>query len=391
MAELEFSITPAELGDLYDELQTALAEFEAQTRIQVRLRPIVSKAALDELTKFAIYKKGPDVSQIGSTWLEGLADMDALRPFSAEEVKTLGDPADFVPASWKSVTLPGQPEMWAVPWLADVRVLFYRRDILKRTGIDEQVAFQTPEAMEQTLAQLRASGVDIPWVVPTQHSWRTVHNAASWVWGAGGHLLSADGKRILFNQPKALAGFRAYFALGRYLVDEARGLADTESDMLFQTGKAAVTVSGPWLLAMPPELVAKVGITSPPGIPFVGGSHLVVWKNSRLAHEAVQLVQFLTGLHFQQCCKPGGLLPVRLKALDLFNTSSAEMGKYLQQSLTKGRSFPSAPLWQVIEARLADTLAATWGEALKAPDSNWDAILDDRLNRLAQRLSLTLG
>jgi hypothetical protein len=70
---------------------------------------------------------------------------------------------------------------------------------------------------------------------------------------------------------------------------------------------------------------------------------------------------------------------------------SAEMGKYLQQSLTKGRSFPSVPLWEVIEARLADTLAATWGEALKTPDSNWDAILDDRLNRLAQRLSLTLG
>jgi len=391
MAELEFSITPAELGDLYDELHTALAEFEAQTRIQVRLRPIVSKAALDELTKFAIYKKGPDVSQIGSTWLEGLADMDALRPFSAEEIKILGDPADFVPASWKSATLPGQPEMWAVPWLADVRVLFYRRDILKQAGIDEQVAFQTPEALEQTLAQLRASGVDIPWVVPTQHSWRTVHNAASWVWGAGGHLLSANGKQILFNQPKALAGFRAYFALGRYLVDEARGLTDTESDMLFQTGKAAVTVSGPWMLAMPPELVAKVGITSPPGIPFVGGSHLVVWKYSRLAREAVRLVQFLTGLRFQQCCKRGGLLPVRLTALDLFNTSSAEMGKYLQQSLTKGRSFPSVPLWQVIEARLADALAATWGEVLETPDSNWDAILDDRLNQLAQRLSLTLG
>lgn len=281
--------------------------------------------------------------------------------------------------------------MLAVPWLADVRILFYRRDILKRAGIDEQVAFQTPETLEQTLAQLRASGVNIPWVVPTQHSWRTVHNAASWVWGAGGDLLSADGKRILFNQPKALAGFRAYFALGRYLADEARGLTDTESDTLFQAGKAAVTVSGPWLLAMPPELVAKVGITSPPGIPFVGGSHLVVWKYRRLASEAVQLVQFLTSLHFQQSCKPGGLLPVRLKALDAFNMSSAEMGKYLQQSLTKGRSFPSVPLWEVIEARLADTLAATWREALKAPDSNWDAILDDRLNRLAQRLSLTLG
>ncbi|HUL12252.1 MAG TPA: extracellular solute-binding protein, partial [Methylococcaceae bacterium] len=204
MAELEFSITPAELGDLYDELQTALAEFEARTQIRVRLRPIVSKVALDELTKFAIYKKGPDVSQIGSTWLEGLADMDALRPFGAEEVKILGDPADYVPASWKIVTLLRQPEMWAVPWLADVRILFYRRDILKQAGIDEQVAFQTPEVLEHTLAQLRASGADIPWVVPTQHSWRTVHNAASWVWGAGGHLLSADGKQILFNQPKAL-------------------------------------------------------------------------------------------------------------------------------------------------------------------------------------------
>jgi hypothetical protein len=45
----------------------------------------------------------------------------------------------------------------------------------------------------------------------------------------------------------------------------------------------------------------------------------------------------------------------------------------------------------VIEARLAETLAAIWGEVLEAPDSNWDAILDGRLNQLAQRLSLAIG
>lgn len=394
MTELTLSITPTDAVEMTT-LQQVLKDFEKRTHIAVWLHEIDTKVAREEISHFADHVKGPDVSQVGSTWLHGIVDMNALRPFKTHEVEQIGNPADFIEASWKSTFLSGQPNVqWAIPWLADVRMIYYRRDLLEKAGIDEKGAFATPEIFEQTLQQLQASGIANPWVVPTQHSWRTLHNLASWIWGFGGDFLDASGKKVLFANPEALAGIKAYFSLGRYLTDAARGLTTSQADVLFMKGQAAVTISGSHLLAMPPDLLEQVGFTSPPGPPFVGGSHLVVWKYTRFEKEAVELVRTLASAEVQKTYGQGSLLPVRLDALAALENEAGHEGvfaRYVQQTLANGRSFPSAYLWDIIEARLAAAMVSIWGEVLQAPVPDLEAIFQRTLPVLAHRLNVILN
>jgi multiple sugar transport system substrate-binding protein len=393
MRELEFSVISIDQPGA-EALQAALAEFEAQTRIRVRLRLFNWENARVELVKFATYNEGPDVSEIGSTWLCDLVSMNSIRPFNSREIDALGSPAAYVPAAWDSVMLPEHPGTWAVPWLVDVRVLYYRRDLLEQAGVDERHAFATPEAMERTLAQLQANGVDIPWVVPTQRTWMTLHNVASWIWSAGGDFVSADGKQLLFDKPEARASLKAYFTLGRYLPAKAHALTDSQSDRCFWQGEAAVTLSGPWLLrdpAIDPSLPPRVGMAFPRGIPFVGGSHLVVWSHTRSAREALRLTRFLTGIQFQKAhSQRVGLLPARLGALSESAFASDEFAERLERDLPQGRSFRSVSLWGLMESQLVKTMAEIWEDVLQDPTRDLDAVLDEHLTPLVRRLDFVI-
>jgi ABC-type glycerol-3-phosphate transport system substrate-binding protein len=214
MREVEFSVMSVDTPNA-DRLREALTEFEAQTRIHLKLRVIPWDEAWAELVKVAIYGDGPDISEVGSTWMPDLVGMNGLRQLAPAEVQKLGGQADFFPASWQSATLGDPSTIWAVPWLVDTRILYYRHDLLEQAGIDAREAFKTPTSLAQTLSRLRAAGNAVPWVVPSQETRMTLHNSASFVWGAGGSFVSADGQRILLDQPQARAGFREYFGLAR--------------------------------------------------------------------------------------------------------------------------------------------------------------------------------
>jgi multiple sugar transport system substrate-binding protein len=371
-------------------LREALAEFEAETRIHVNLRVITWDDAWAELVKVAIYGDGPDISEVGSTWMPDLVGMNGLRPLTPAEVQRLGDPADFFPASWQSASLGDPSTVWAVPWLVDTRILYYRRDLLEHAGINAQEAFRTPMSLAQTLSRLRAAGNAIPWVVPSQDTRMTLHNSASFVWGAGGDFVSADGQRILLDQPESRAGFKEYYGLARFLAGAARNLTEAQSDALFWKGRAAVTLSGPWVWGESAGL-PDVSQTLPPGIPFVGGSHLVIWRHTRRPEEALELARFLTSSEFQRMYSvQAGLLPARPGVLSEPDSAATTFYRHMVPALVKGRSFPSIPLWGLIEKRVSEALTDIWRDILRSAAPDVDAILDDHLVSTARRLRTVL-
>ncbi len=395
MAELELTIMSRGAMDA-DNLRPLLDQFEAQEHVRVRLRVLQWDTAWAELLKVALYQRGPDVSEIGTTWLGSFVAMDALRPFTEYELTIIGNRNAFIPTVWDSGTLPqpltDQTAVWAIPWWADTRLLYYRRDILNQVGIAEETAFQSTEQLAHTLQQLQASGVPIPWVVPTHRSRMTIHNLASWVWQAGGRFVSKDGRHTLFSQPQARAGIRAYFDLARYLAPPARDLDDTQSDALFCEGRAAVTLSGPWLLRFASQQVmANTGVTSPPGVPFVGGSHLVSWKHAVYQIAATRLIRFLTSRQVQATlAQHAGLLPTRSEVLSSPPFAHDPFYQVVAHSLQRGRSFGSTPLWGLVEDKLNEVFSELWADLLSRPDLDLDQAIADRLEPLARKLDLTL-
>ena len=398
MHEIELSIM-AHGTEPAGSVRPVLEQFEAQCRCHVRVRVLAWETAWTELVKIALYSTGPDVSEVGTNWISNLTAMEALRPFHPTELEAVGGAPAFLGLAWQSGRVIGSTQTWAVPWLADTRVILYRRDLLAKAGIDETTAFQTHSQFEWTLERLQASGVtSSPLVIPTQTTANTLHNLASWVWGAGGDFISVAGKRTLFNQPEAHAGIRAYLGLHRYLAPQARGLDARHSDSFYLQGQAAVTVSGPWLILLNLEsspaaqVIANTGVVLPPGVPFIGGSNLVIWKHTRQDRRALELVRFLTSQAVQSSyCQRAGLLPVRLNVLDAPAFVDHPLYRVMSEGLRVGRSFPSFSAWGLIEDGLTTELACLWADLRADSSLDLDTAITERLGPLAQRLDLTLG
>jgi len=395
MEELELSIMSRGL-DPVGGLRPLLDEFEAQHHCRVQVRVLLWETAWADLVKFALYSHGPDVSEVGMNWVGNLVAMGGLRPFLSNDVARQGGAAAFLASAWASGSLVGDKRLWAMPWLADTRLVYYRRDLLEKAGVDESTAFQSPQNFEQTLDRLQASGVAVPWVVPTQQTSNTLHNLASWVWAAGGDFVNVGNKRVQFNQPQARAGMRAYLGLYRYLAPSARHLNARQSDSLYQRGQAAVTMSGPWLMLVnssrPTKVILNTGITLPPGASFVGGSSLVVWKHSRYERTAVELVRFLNSREAQAAyCPRAGLLPVRLDVLNVAPYVDRPYYQVMSQGLKTGRSFPTFPAWGLIEDSLNSALTQLWADVLADPHLDLEAAIAERFDSLAHGLDLTLS
>ena len=397
--EIEFSVI-AFTSAVDNYLQPLLDIFSWQHNAKVRLQVMEWETAWADLVKVALYSHGADVSLIGSTWVGNLVVMNSLRPFVVADVEMLGGEASFLEPAWRSVSLMGDETVWAIPWLADTRLIYYRRDWLERAGIEEATAFATPAHMEHTLECLRESGCDLPWAMATRRSLSLMHYLASWVWGAQGDFISADGRTILFNRSEAREGMRNYFGLRRFLTPETQHLNDQQAGQLLTAGRAAAALGGPWiwlvalgrLRATNPELADNIGVTFPPGVPWVGGINLVIWKHTCDAQLALSLVRYLTSAPVQTSLpRLAGYVPVRSHALTMAALAEDPLMQRLQTGLQKGRPFWPLPLWGLVEDKLSLALGNIWEELLAESPAELEVILDRHLEPLARRLGITLS
>ena len=394
MKEIEFSIMYHNDPSLAT-LQGLLNDFEAASHIHVRLRVLKWADAWTELVKVALYKQGPDVSEIGSTWLGDFARMLALHNFTSANVRSLEGSDSFLPAIWSSASQLDASESWGIPWIADTRVIYYRRDYLRQAGIDEETAFQSHLSLVETLERLQKAGITQPWTVPTQRSRMTLHNIASWIWGAGGNFLSPDGKQTAFASPESLQGVTDYYSLARFLNQEALDLDDTQSDGLYATGKAAITISGTWILAghtSTAEVLANTGFAPPPGIPYVGGSHLVLWRHTHNESSALELIRYLCQPEVQTSyCQAIGLLPTKLQALASPAYNNSPFYQRLVERLKNGRSFRPLPLWGMVEDKLTAALSQVWSDLINDPTQDIAQTVSLNLQPLSRRLNIALS
>jgi multiple sugar transport system substrate-binding protein len=244
--------------------------------------------------------------------------------------------------------------------------------------------------LADTIRRLSEAGVRVPWTVPTGYTHTNLHNTSSWVWGAGGDFLSADGKQMTLIEPAALNGLCDYFSLVHYLAPEVRGLNGLEpDDYLLNHADAAATISGPWLFAqVQAGMGGRIGVALPPGPSFVGGSNLIIWKSARNPDAAFKLVHFLTQTRAQiQYAQTVGLLPARQAALEAAPFATDPNWQTFTRGLASGRSFPAIRLWGLIEDRLSTAINAVWIELLADPQTDVRAVLLKHLEPLTERLN----
>lgn len=384
-----------------DAIKPLLEEFTAQTQISVELDIMNWDNAWRNLLNFAFHGHGPEVSQIGTTWTSSLVLMNTLRPFSDRDLAQIGSPGDFVPSSWQSCTIPGDSRVWGIPWMTHAYFVIYWKDMLKKAGVDEKTAFTTIKHFFDTLSKLRSSGMRLPWAFNMQMpNLPLLHLAASWIWDAGGDFISLDSKRVLFNTPKSRAGLRSFLELYRFqpmLSQEER------NSPLFYTRKAAISFENPeWIIRYfqnpnnTPEFLENLGVAPVPGIPYLGGSNLVIWNQVQGYPEkeraALELVKFLASHQGQaKLFQLTQMPPARAELLYNQPYPLPNFGEALAYTFKNGRSLYGTSLWSRIENLLGNAIGNIVREISGEMTAGIDAILTRNLEPLEKQLNMMLG
>lgn len=385
-----------------------LAKFSEKVFLQVRHKQFDWSTGWNSILQIGLYQKGPDVSEVGSTWLENLNEMRALRPFSTSEINALGGEEAFITSAWPRERMLPSPlqrpnqevtarrSIASIPWVVDTRLIHFRRDILAKAGVREEGAFSTPEAMIETLERLQAAGVEYPLSMAT--GGLSLHNIAGFIWGRGGAFRSADYRKMAITEPESRRGMVDYFSLHRFIHPDARRQGYFGSDLSFYDGYSAVLLSGQWVgesIKVYPERNMQVyenyGCAMPPGIPYVGGTHLVIWRHSLHDQDTLKLIDHLTGPQvLRNIFRNTGNFPSRNSVLATAPFSTDPDYQKVIECIRAGRGFRTAHLWAGVEMRLSAMLDQLWEDLFANPDLNLESEIERRTRELATRLERTL-
>lgn len=400
MNELEISIVDANAGNLKREFRSVLGAFEEQNNIKLTCTVYDWANAWGEIMRIMLYKHGPTMSQVGTTWLGSLEATQAIRSFTPLEINQLGGAAAYHPAAWASSISIETGQVTAIPWFVDTYVLYYRKDLLEKAGVDETKAFTSLDALAETVAKVSQAGVDIPIAMPAGFSSRAnLHSLASWIWNHGGEFISEDGEHLLLSEPKTRKGLVGYFSLARHMPKAAQTLTDADCYRVFLDGSAAITLRNTSLLYVAekdPAFAVRLGrdmdVAAMPGTSFVGGSSFVLWNHIRPGQEtlALALLKQLTSPETQYAYfEQDGFLPARMEALQ--RLEKRPFYGAVAETLKRGRSFHKIKLWGLVEERLMNAVTQIWQALYANPDANVAEEITKVLDPLERRLQLTLS
>lgn len=364
-----------------DMLETLKPWLEKNKHVTVKVTVLDWGSAWTKITAAATSGEGPDVLQLGTTWVPAIAAMDALEPLT-DKVSEVGGEGAYYPASWNTVKIAGKPDVYAVPWFIDARATFYRTDVFAKAGVDPKEAFKDWTSFKAALQKINGTEIDGKAVAaigfPGKNDWNVAHNIFPWIWGAGGSELSADLKSSAVNTDAALEGIMYYTGLANEGLAPKSVLEKNSADVesMFSNGEFAVLFAGPWMIrnyytptdkgGSADTIAAKNYAVAPlPAGPkgrftFFGGSDLSVMKSSKHKAEAWDLIKFLSTKDAQVVYgKFSGMLPaVKSAEADMKALSPNYAAFY--EAMQYGRSYPSIPQWGPVETALVKHMGTIW-------------------------------
>ncbi|HEY9022706.1 MAG TPA: sugar ABC transporter substrate-binding protein [Burkholderiaceae bacterium] len=341
----------------------------AHPGITVRVTVLDWESGWNKITAAAASRRGPDLLELGTTWMPAIAAMGGLEPLSAAQLAEVGNGAPYYPELWKTTQVFGRPGVvYGLPWYADVRAAFYRTDVFRQAGVDPAQAFATWDSFHAALR--RINGITVAGrrigalAYAGKNDWNVVHNLAPWIWNNGGDVLTADARRSALDTPQALHAIDFYSQLAVEGLVPSNAL-EKDSDILegaWVGGDYGVIFSGPWLMRRILEtpaaslVRANFDVAPYPAGPhghatFFGGSNIAIFKGSRHKAEAWDLVRYLGSREPQvRLSRLSSMMPARVDAAnDPAWTARHPVFAKLTAIAADGRAYPPIPAWGPLE------------------------------------------
>ncbi|PWK14916.1 sugar ABC transporter substrate-binding protein [Tumebacillus permanentifrigoris] len=369
-------------------------------------------SAWTKITTAATSGTGPDIMQLGTTWVPAIAAMNGIDKIT-DKVADVGGANAYLPASWKTTQIEGQPDVYAVPWFVDARAVYYRTDAFAKAGVDPKEAFKTWDSFKAALQKVNKVNIDgqemAAFTMPGKNDWNVAHNIFPWMWEAGGEVLSPDNKKSVFNSDQALKGLTFYTSLAREGLVDKKSLEENSSQVEgdFADGKAAAIIDTPVLVksfttskadgGYAEKLAAKNYAVAPlPAGPsgqatFFGGSDLTVFAGSKNKGNAWDVIKYLSGDDAQlEYAKLSGMIPAKKTVLDSSYIKDNPNLAQFKAATESGRSYPSIPQWGPTETVLVKHFGNIWDIVAGVNGTYSDASVKKELDAAAQEVDAIL-
>jgi multiple sugar transport system substrate-binding protein len=299
------------LTDLVDEYNAM------NTGIHVNLDYIGSNDhALEKLTVALNAGEQPDITYQYGTSMPQIATAPGVLDLTDKVQDPNFNWDDFSEGARQAATVNDQ--VFAIPALIDNLAIVYNKDLFEQAGVDEPTADWTWDDFRAAAKALTdPSKQQYGFAFPIDASEDTVWHYDAMLWEAGGDILNADNTQAAFNSD---AGVTALTMLQDMAVTDKSVFLDQQNtgkiDQLFNAGKIAMDVTGPWALSGYPDI--NYGVQIMPM--FEGGSHAtiagpdmwVIFDNDGHGDAAWQFMQWFTAAEqVKQDSMESGHLPIR--------------------------------------------------------------------------------
>ncbi len=344
------TITVWAMGAEGEKLPELTKEFEAANPgVKVQVTAIPWDAAHDKFTTAITANKTPDVAMVGTTWMGEFAGMDALDPTPGEV-----DKSAFFEGAQKTTEVDGTS--FGVPWYVETRLVYYRTDLAEKAGITTPPTdWAGLKSMAKAMQDKAGAKYGIGLQAGGTGSWQSVMPFA---WSAGADLTKDDGKAYNFDSPEVLKAAEYYQSFFTDGISDKAAPATPTTEPDFASGKVPMFISGPWMMSA----VEKAGgegfkdkydvMQIPADVKsssFVGGSNLVVFKNTKNRDSSWKLVNWLSDPKTQ--VKWYGMstdLPsVKSAWQDPALTADSKLAVFGKQ-LETAQAPPSFPTWEQV-------------------------------------------
>lgn len=322
-------------------LHDELAQFTAQTGIQVDLEVIGWSDLLNRILGAATSGVGPDVVNLGNTWAASLQATGAFVPFDDTMMQRFGGRERFLDSSMSSTGMAGQVPT-SLPLYGLSYGVFYNKKLFAEAGLAPPRTWDefTEAAKRLTDPARNRWGLTLPGASYTENS----HFAFMFARWEGVDLITENGPE--FDSPGAVSAVKRYLDLmsTQKVVspsDAEEGNTSSAAED-FTDGNAAMLIAQNSVIptlednGMAADAYGVVRLPAPdplppggtPALSHVAGSNVAVFADSPKREQALELVEFLTSKNIQASLnKKYGTLPVVTDAYDdpAFHTERDEV------------------------------------------------------------------
>ncbi|WP_329310921.1 ABC transporter substrate-binding protein [Streptomyces sp. NBC_01262] len=287
---------------------------------------------------------GPDVASIDLVYLPYFASTGVLDDIT-DMANKLPYKDGLSAAHRRLATYNGRT--YALPFTAEASVLFYNKGLFKKAGLDPDKPPMNYAEIISAAKKIRALGKDTyGYAIAGQCGGCNVFEFTPHIWASGGDVLSADGKKALFDTPEvtdALAFYRKLYTDGS-MPAQSKTDNGTNQPAAFQSGKLGMTPLGAFFVqVLNTDDKVDFGVAPLPGrnggsASFAGGDEIAVTKNAKNKAQAQEFVRWATGEQAQTVLAENGVVPVRTDLIDKIYTPLDPRYKVLAEAMEKGRT-----------------------------------------------------